>query len=279
MLISPALSPKEWLAPPGIQRRPKLTKDYPMSTMGPCLVRSLLFTAALLGATPALARAPASQDVLRLDYEGFTVWLDCARRGAVKFRYNAQRDQGEYKRVSRFHSDPKAPAHCQQTSTGSYRAKGRRYDRGHLVPANHLDHSALAIRQSNTMTNVLPQAANMNRGAWLATEELIECYRDIDELLVIGGVIWGENPEDDYFRHSHGVATPDAFWKVVIRDERALAWLVPNSQAATRKRADSYLVSLAELERVTGEQFPVPDYLKAEQPKSAWVTPIGCNRS
>jgi DNA/RNA endonuclease G (NUC1) len=41
------------------------------------------------------------------------------------------------------------------------------------------------------MTNILPQAANMNRGTWLLTEEIIECYRDIDELLVIGGVIGG----------------------------------------------------------------------------------------
>jgi endonuclease G len=49
------------------------------------------------------------------------------------------------------------------------------------------------------MTNILPQAANMNRGAWLQTEEIVECYRDIDELLIIGGVIWGNNPKDDYF--------------------------------------------------------------------------------
>jgi endonuclease G len=29
-----------------------------------------------------------------LDYEGFTVWLDCEKRGVVKFRYSAQRDNG-----------------------------------------------------------------------------------------------------------------------------------------------------------------------------------------
>ncbi|MDD2863959.1 MAG: DNA/RNA non-specific endonuclease, partial [Methylococcales bacterium] len=90
-------------------------------------------------------------------------------------------------------------------------------DREHLVPANHLDYSANAIKATNNMTNILPQAANMNRGAWLQTEKIIECYRDIDELLVICGVIWGNNPADDYFVQSHGVKTPDAFWKVVMR--------------------------------------------------------------
>jgi endonuclease G len=38
-----------------------------------------------------------------------------------------------------------------------------------------------------------------------------------DELLVLGSVIWRQNPVDDYFLKSHGIATPDAFWKVVIR--------------------------------------------------------------
>jgi endonuclease G len=73
----------------------------------------------------------------------------------------------------------------------------------------------------------------------LLTEEIVECYRDIDELLVMGGVIWDNNPADDYFLQSHGVKTPDAFWKVIIRgmrqDERAIAWIVPNSIDATKK--------------------------------------------
>jgi endonuclease G len=58
-------------------------------------------------------------------------------------------------------------------------------------------------------------------------------------------LIWGNNPADDYFVQSHGVKTPDAFWKVIIRgagyDERVIAWIVPNSQEATRKHLDQYL--------------------------------------
>jgi len=103
-----------------------------------------------------------ANNVLRLDYEGFTVWLDCEKRGAVKFRYNAQRDTGSFKRSSSFYLDPKVPKECQQYSSKSYKAKGQRYDRGHLVPANHLDYSKSAIKASNTMTNILPQAANMS---------------------------------------------------------------------------------------------------------------------
>ena len=58
--------------------------------------------------------------LLKLDYEGFTVWLDCSKRGAVKFRYNAQHDTGSFKRSSRFYLDPNVPSDCQQTSTKGY---------------------------------------------------------------------------------------------------------------------------------------------------------------
>jgi endonuclease G, mitochondrial len=219
-----------------------------------------------------------SGQLLKLAYQGFTVWLDCRERGAVKFQYNAQHDTGNEARANSFRFDPNVPKACQQTSTAGY---GQGYDRGHQVPANHLDYSPEAIKQSNYITNILPQTAQMNRGAWLLTEEIIECYRDIDELLVIGGVIWGNNPDDDYFVSSHGVKTPDAFWKVVIRgsgqDERTIAWIVPNSTDATRKNLDKYLVSIDDLERLTGELIPVADYAKHDKPKRSWLVPSGCD--
>lgn len=218
-------------------------------------------------------------EVLELDYEGFTVWLDCEKRGAVKFRYNAQRDTGNYKRKSKFYIDKNVPKRCQQLSTKSYKYK---HDRGHLVPANHLDYSKKAIKQSNYMTNILPQAANMNRGAWLLTEEITECYRDIEDLLVIGGVIWGDNSEDDYFNKSHGVRTPDAFWKVIIRgginDIRAIAWVVPNTSDAKRKKLDDYLVTIEDIEKLTDEIMPVQEYMKHDKPHYSWALPIGCNK-
>ncbi|MGZ8096626.1 MAG: hypothetical protein ACXWUD_10340 [Methylosarcina sp.] len=61
-----------------------------------------------------------SQPNLRLDYPGFTLWLDCSQRGAVKFQYVAQRDNGSAARYDNFFLDPKVPANCQQTSSRSY---------------------------------------------------------------------------------------------------------------------------------------------------------------
>jgi endonuclease G len=243
------------------------------------LILLLLSGCSIIQEQPSGQVSSTKTRLLKLDYEGFTLWLDCGKRGAVKFRYNAQRDSGNFKRSSRFYLDPNVPSECQQTSTKGY---GNGYDRGHLVPANHLDYSASAIKASNTMTNILPQASNMNRGAWELTEEIIECYRDIDELLVIGGVIWGNNPNDDYFIHSHGIKTPNAFWKVVVRGsgqgEQVIAWVVPNLSEATKKRLDRYLVSIDELEAEIHEKIPVADYAKHDKPAVSWLIPYGCNR-
>lgn len=89
--------------------------------------------------------SPAAAEVLRLDYKGFAVWLDCERRGAVKFRYNAQRDQGNVERLSTFRLDANVPERCQQTSTDAYQHPDPKYHRGHRVPANHLDNSETAF--------------------------------------------------------------------------------------------------------------------------------------
>ncbi len=74
---------------------------------------------------------------------------------AVRFRYNAQRDSGNFKRAKRYYLDPDIPKDCQQTDTGTYKIIGSiKYDSGYLVPANHLDHSKKAIIQSNYITNI-----------------------------------------------------------------------------------------------------------------------------
>lgn len=255
----------------------------PATTTAPAASEPVLSPAA---STPAdsnaanTSEAPATVgDLMKIDYQGFTLWIDCKQRGAVRFEYIARRDSGNLPRAKDFSLDQEVPKECQQFSAAAY---GHGYDRGHQVPANHLDGSPVAIQQSNFMTNILPQVAQMNRGAWERTEEIIECYRDLEDLRVIGGVIWGNNPADDYFVQSHGVKTPDAYWKVVIRgtgqDQRAIAWVVPNSALATKSNLDQYLISVGNLEQMTGETIPVAAYAKHDKPAASWHIPHGCNK-
>ena len=47
---------------------------------------------------------------------------------------------------------------------------------------------------------------------------------------------------------------------------------------AKRNRLDDYIVTIQELELVTGESIPVVEYLKLEKPEYSWVIPRGCNK-
>jgi endonuclease G len=110
----------------------------------------------------------AEDSIYRVDHVGFTLWLDCHEHGAIRFRCNAQHDSGNYPRQDDFRFDPDVPPECQQLNTDSYHTDppAAEYQRGHLVPANHLDFSEQALAESFYMTNILPQTATLNTGAW-----------------------------------------------------------------------------------------------------------------
>ncbi|MEQ8441238.1 MAG: DNA/RNA non-specific endonuclease [Alphaproteobacteria bacterium] len=183
--------------------------------------------------TPAAASAESS--VLKLDYPGFTIWHDCRLGGALAAFYAPGPDTGDVERDHHFHLDPNLPDGCdQQTSTDSYPspADAFSYDRGHLVPANHLDGDAEAIAASNVMTNITPQQSNFNRtGAWRETEKRIECWREDRDIGIWIGVVWGDDASNDHVIESHGIPTPDAFVKLVIdrRAGSAIAWELDNT--------------------------------------------------
>ena len=232
--------------------------------------------------SPMVSAAPP---LFRVDYEGFTVWLDCKEHGMARFRYNAQRDSGEFPRESSYRLDPQVPYECQPSSANTFKTDDPRaltYERGHQVPVNHLDHSELAVKQSNYMTNVLPQTYQLNRGAWLRTEEIVECYRDSTELLVLGGAVWGNRKRDkanDWFVGSHNLRTPDWFWKVVIRgDGQTIAWWIPNDEKATRLNLDTYLIKPAQLQVKAKVKLPeVPKKWRWRKPDQSWALPQGCD--
>jgi len=57
----------------------------------------------------------------------------------------------------------------------------------------------------------------------------------------------GDNRKDVFFTELHGVKTLDIFLKVIIRNDRAIAWMIPNSVDSKRDRLDDYIVTIQEL--------------------------------
>jgi endonuclease G len=115
----------------------------------------------------------------------------------------------------------------------------------------------------------------MNQGAWRQTEDIIECLRDRVVLQVWGGAVWTNATNE--FVASHGMQTPSAFWKVVIRTDTrdAIAWIVPNKTNMGRPKLDSTIKTVAEVEELTGMFFNAVN--KTVKPLKSWPKPLPCS--
>lgn len=96
-----------------------------------------------------------------------------------------------------------------------------------MVAANHMDLDEVTIKESMYITNIMPQTSELNRGAYLAAEEIFECWRDVVDLNTLVGIIMGNDESNDHFFDSHGVRTPDYYWRIIEKetDGDVIAWI------------------------------------------------------
>ncbi len=240
------------------------------------MIKRIALTLSFLLMVSYVSAAPSFYEK---QYQSFKVWLDCIEHGPVVFYYELDQDNGTESRSGRFKTDSSVPDECQPNSGKSYRTttvdpSTGTWDRGHLVPANHMDHSEDAMKETFFVSNILPQQSKFNQkvGAWYRTEVISECYRDITKLSIWGGVIWGNDTSNDFFVTTHGIKTPDYWWKVIYRHDTGayVAWLFPNHKTALVSDIDNFLISLEDLKDAL--QF-VPDFGQLEDSSSANVKP------
>lgn len=186
------------------------------------------------------------KSLLRRDYTAFTCWLSCEERAAIMCFYIGYKDTGSAARPTSFTIDKAVDRNCQQFTTNPY---SNGYDRqaniscfffkvfflielitnvsrGHMVSANHMDQSDITIKESMLITNIMPQTATLNEQGYLAVENIFECYRDIIDLNSIVGIIMGDDTSNDGFVISHGVRTPDFYWRIIEKkDGDVIAWI------------------------------------------------------
>lgn len=230
-----------------------------------------------------LSGAASAANLVTLEKDAFTLNYDCDLRSALRYEYTIGKDRGSASRPGSFHLDPDLPEGCEgQFSAQAYAAIVPGWDRGHLVTSNHMDMNNKTIRQANLMSNIAPQASRFNQGIWVATENVVECYRDLAPVQVVGGLIY-DDESNDYFIESHGIPTPDYFWKVIITQEpksgaaKAIAWLIPNRDDIGE--LDEYILSINELEDRVGVPevgIQISAAVKAMKPTRTWSLPGSC---
>ena len=234
------------------------------------------------GSTATSQQSPFQENQVTLDYGGFKLLYDCDLKSAIQFEYKLDRDTVNFSRPSTFNLDPNLSKNCgQQLTTNSYASVVNGWDRGHLVASNHMDYDVAYLLSANYMTNIVPQLAGFNQGLWKETENITECYRDLSPVQVIGGVLYSDS-SNDFFVLSHGIKTPDYFWKTLIttnstNQAETISWLFPNQNGLAN--LNSYIVSIEELERKVGADLiglDLASAIKLQKAPKSWELPKNC---
>jgi endonuclease G len=234
------------------------------------------------GSTPTTQQQSNLTTQLSIDYGGFKLLYDCDLKSAIRFEYNLDKDTGNFSRPATFNFDPNLSKNCAQLlTTSSYASVVSGWDRGHLVASNHMDYDTAYLISANYMTNIVPQLASFNQGLWKETENITECYRDLAPIQVIGGVIYSD-ANNDFFLSSHGIKSPDYFWKTLIttnstNQTETISWLFPNQNGLAN--LNSYIVSIEELERKVGADLiglDLENAIKMQKASKSWELPKNC---
>lgn len=165
------------------------------------------------------------------------------------------RIRGNVKRTDDFYGDP-ALNEENRVETTDYNGSG--YDRGHMCPAGDNKNSETVMRESFAMTNICPQANNLNRGDWNELESKCRDWvKKYGTLYICCGPIFdSKNPKKIGKRKNLKISVPDRFFKVVLcldDNPKAIGFVYPNND--TNKPMRSYAVSVDEVEKITGIDF------------------------
>ncbi|KAG9409660.1 hypothetical protein AC1031_019922 [Aphanomyces cochlioides] len=228
----------------------------------------------------------ASTGDIQVNHDGYTLTYNCKTHTADRWTYTLDAATGNAPRPSSFYFDPDVSSTCQQKSVASYStsATSTAYDRGHLVASGNMASTAEQRHESHYMTNIAPQVASFNRGIWEHTESIEACYRELNPLTTYGGLVYTD-PSNDYFVSTHGIKTPDFWWKVIVTQDAStgedmiISWYIPNQD--NLDALESYLVSVNDIEAQLVDglgPIPVASSLKSFQATENCALPDGCNR-
>ena len=168
----------------------------------------------------------------------------------VQYVLTAEHTTGNVKRDSRFYEDPKLDRNLRIYSN---EFKGTGWTRGHLAPAGDFKWDETAMMESCYMTNICPQAGNLNGRYWERIERKCREWAKKEGVVTIvtGPIITSKNPERI---GPHSVALPESFFKCVLSlkkgHEKCIAFIYLNIESP--QRMEDCIKTVDEVELITG---------------------------
>lgn len=194
------------------------------------------------------------------------------------YRVAEAREDVDYERPHLFYDDKRLASEDRIGSESFGKVDEVRYDRGHLVPnfAINTQFGRLAQLETFFMSNIAPQAANMNRGVWQTLEKRIirEYAAALDHVWVYTGPIFGENPQ--FITRPNGMQVPiaESFFAILVdpfryphdevRNVRFLALEIPQSAGYVALDEQDFSVTITSIEERTKLNF-FPDLSESDR--------------
>lgn len=203
----------------------------------------------------------------------FTLSYNCDRGTANWVSWHLGKAwKGGAVRKDDFRPDNSVPQGCYRVVPGDYTNTG--FDRGHLCPSDDRDAGAEDNSATFLMTNIVPQAPDLNRQTWRLLEEYCrQLVEEGNELYILAGVYGkgGSNSNGSRSTIADGkVTVPARCWKIAVvlpegsndlkridAATRVIAVDIPNRQSVDNgnKKWSAYLVSVDAIEAATGYDF------------------------
>jgi endonuclease G len=180
-------------------------------------------------------------------------------------------DLGNAPRKPTFDTDTTLPPGFYHVTHKDYSGSG--FDRGHLCP--HSDRAANQAMSFATfcMTNIIPQAPNVNQKAWAQLENYCrDLVREHQHLYIIAGPAGRGGTGSDGFKNSIAsgkVTVPAQCWKIIVivpeagdddlskisSSTRVITVIMPNDNSAVGEDWAKFRTTPAEIESQTGLKF------------------------
>jgi endonuclease G len=126
-----------------------------------------------------------------------------------------------------------------------------------MAPAGDMKWDERAMQESFYMSNMCPQAPNLNKGDWRVLEERCRKWAErYGTLFIACGPIVNESVNHKKIGRSNKVLVPDGFFKVVLKlgeHPSAIGFIFPNDDC--NAPLESYAVPVDSVEVLTDIDF------------------------